>query len=205
MTPYRGKQDLARQVAEVVARSAGRVFLTARLICEELIRTQHAADPRSDEWRNRLPNTIGSAFGAYLGRFGAEEQRVRDLLLPLAYAEGEGLPWYNLWARLAQALSGRPYTDSDVTWVRHKAGAYIIEALQSGQSVYRLYHKALADHLHDHLLCKKRQRRIAESADCIGAGWNFRWRQSMAGGGFVCAPTPQHACRVGWNTVRAHA
>lgn len=163
VTPYRDKTELAGKVAEVVAGRAKTVFLIARLICEDLIQAKQTVDPQSNEWRQSLPDSVASAFGDYLNRFGAQERKVRDLLLPLAYAEGQGLPWSNLWAPLASALSGRAYTDEDVAWVRDKAGAYIVEALQSGQSVYRLYHQALADYFHNDGLDKDRHRAIAEA------------------------------------------
>ncbi|MDQ3519965.1 MAG: hypothetical protein M3466_16385, partial [Gemmatimonadota bacterium] len=77
------------------------------------------------------------------------------------------MPWDVLWAPLASALAsplaGRPYTDQDVAWIRDKAGAYIIEALQAGQSVYRLYHQALADYFHNDELDQERQRWIARA------------------------------------------
>ena len=162
-TPYRDKPYLADKVAEAVAAKAGTVFLIARLICENLIQAKEVVDLESAAWRDALPDTVSAAFGAYLSRFGVDEYRARDLLLPLAYAEGEGLPWDILWAPLASALSGRGYTDQDVAWVRDKAGAYIIEALQSGESVYRLYHQALADYFHNDELDHERHRRIARA------------------------------------------
>ena len=73
------------------------------------------------------------------------------------------MPWANLWAPLASAFSSRAYTDHDVSWVRDKAGAFIVEALESGQSVYRLYHQALADYFHDAGLNEERNRRIAKA------------------------------------------
>ena len=76
LTPYRDKSELAANAAEVVAGRAKAVFLIARLICEDLIQAPEAVDPQSDEWRNELPDSIASAFGAYLNRFGADECRV---------------------------------------------------------------------------------------------------------------------------------
>ncbi|WP_374202102.1 hypothetical protein [Streptomyces sp. AC550_RSS872] len=80
-------------------------------------------------------------------RLGSDAVRAVGLLRPLAFAEGQGLPWEDLWAPLASALSGRTYTDDDIMWLRHAAGAYVVEATESGHSAYRLYHEALAEHL----------------------------------------------------------
>ena len=83
----------------------------------------------------------------YLDRFQKDKQRVRDLFRPLAYAEGSGLLWENLWAPLASAIAGVLYTDSDIEWLLDHAGAYVVEGTEEGRSVYRLYHQALTDHL----------------------------------------------------------
>jgi WD40 repeat protein len=162
-TPYRGRTELARAVAKRVAEKANGVFLIARLVAENLIKDSSVVDPADPAWIAKLPGSVVEAFQDYLRRFGGEEPRVRDLLLPLAYAEGEGLPWANLWAPLASAVAERSYTDEDVAWVREKAGAYIAEALESGQSVYRLYHQALADYFHNPELDGERNRRIASA------------------------------------------
>jgi WD40 repeat protein len=80
-------------------------------------------------------------------RLGPKADSARDLLRPLAFAHGAGLPWEDLWAPLASKLSGRGYTDEDLIWLRRQAGSYVVEAMESGHSVYRLYHAALAEYL----------------------------------------------------------
>jgi len=109
-TPYRGQGELAADVARVVGEKAYPIFLVARLISESLIEASKPVDTSRPEWREQFPSTVGDAFDDYLGRFGVDEQRVRDLLRPLAYAEGAGLPWENLWAPLASTISGESYT-----------------------------------------------------------------------------------------------
>ncbi|WP_448640261.1 caspase family protein [Geodermatophilus sp. URMC 63] len=148
-SPYRDKPRLARQVAEAVAARAYPSFLIARIVSRSLVDARDAVDIGRRGWRTRFPATVGDALDEYLERFGADEQRVRDLLQPLAYAAGSGLPWENIWAPLASALSGVGYTDSDVRWLLDRAGAYIVESTADERSVYRLYHAALAEHLRD--------------------------------------------------------
>jgi len=97
-----------------------------------------------------FPTNVPLAFGRYLARFGAQEKMVRDLLLPLALAEGQGLPWDDLWTPLASALNpersrGGQYTDDDIRWLLSHAGVFILESAEGGRSVYRLFHQALAD------------------------------------------------------------
>ena len=80
-------------------------------------------------------------------RLGPDAGRARDLLRPLAFAQGQGLPWENIWAPLASRISGHAYTDEDITWLRSTAGSYVVEATEAGRSAYRLYHQALTEYL----------------------------------------------------------
>ena len=148
-SPYalRSGRRLVEPVAAAVAQAADRSFLVARLSASTL-----AASPlptRLDAaWRATLPRHADQAMAADLTqRLGPDAGKAMDLLTPLAYAEGQGLPWEDLWADIATAASGRTYTDTDLHWLRQHAGAYIVEATDDDRSAYRLYHQALADHL----------------------------------------------------------
>ena len=109
-------------------------------------------------WQSELPGDDAEAFDQDLARLGDKEPLARALLAALAWAKGPGLPWENIWARVAQALaelngtplfrSPRLITDDDVRWLLDKAGAYVVEDAGSGQrSVYRPFHDRLAAHL----------------------------------------------------------
>lgn len=145
-TPYAGKQQVAERVAAIVAEKAYPNFLVARLAVEDLLSRSAPASPASIEGMT-FPVKVSAAFDAYLARFGDKERIVRDLFLPLAYAQGQGLPWDNIWAPLASALSRREYSDEDLRWLIANAGAFILESNDGGRSVYRLYHQALSDTL----------------------------------------------------------
>ena len=146
-TPYRDRR-LAEQVAWAVARRANPTFLIARIVAQDLRTADKPLDPTIPGWEIRLPASVGHAFDAYLERFGLDEQRARDLLTPLAFAQGAGLPWEQLWAPLASALAeGKRYGDEDIRWLQQAAGAYLVEARDHDRSGYRLYHQALAEHL----------------------------------------------------------
>ena len=144
-TPYREKAELARQVAKAVASRADGVFLVARIVSSMLIEAADPIDTSADGWEQRIPSNTREAFEEYLEQFGEINNQVRDVLLPLAFAEGHGLPWESIWAPLASALSGRHYGDADIRGVLEKAGPFVIEGQENGRSVYRLYHQELVD------------------------------------------------------------
>ncbi|MFC8670916.1 caspase family protein, partial [Streptomyces sp. NPDC057199] len=152
-SPYRlwESRDLLRPVAEAVAAAAGMSFLVAHFAAYTLASADTVvADPFDPRWRASLPRHAGQAMRDDLTqRLGPNAQRAADLLRPLAYAEGQGLPWEDIWAPLASAISGRPYTDDDLFWLRRNAGSYVVEATENGRSAYRLYHQALTEHLRE--------------------------------------------------------
>ena len=153
--------DVMRTIAEAVAERAQQSFLVARMTVRALAHGDLVVDPAEPDWQKRLPTEVGQAFDAYLARYGDDQPKVRRLLTPLAYAEGEGLPWDSLWARLAGALSQVPCSDDDVEWLFRHAGAYVVEvATDDERSVFRLYHEALAEHLRDPRRAVENQRRL---------------------------------------------
>lgn len=146
-TPYRGMVELADAVGEGVAERASGVFLVARMAARSLRSASEVIDPGEPGWIDRLPSEIGEAFEDYLMRFGTDEARVRRMLLPLAFAEGQGLPRGEIWTRLATALSGVETSEEDIAWILKAGGSYVAEVTDQARSVYRLYHQSLAEHL----------------------------------------------------------
>ncbi|MEU1103310.1 caspase family protein [Streptomyces tibetensis] len=136
------------QVAQAVAEAADPSFLVARIVSGTLAAQSSVADPGDQAWRTQLPRTADAAMARDLDtRLGDDAARARDLLRPLAYAEGQGLPWEDIWAPLASRIAGETYTNDDLLWLKRNAGSYVVEAAEEGRSVYRLYHMALAEHL----------------------------------------------------------
>ncbi len=153
-TPYRGRETLAGQVAAAVARAAYPAFLIGQLVSRALLRAQPLS-PHDPGWQ-QFPNTVAEAMDQYLVSVGdrGTQDRVEDLLRPLAYARGDGLPLDDagLWPRLATALArpGRSYTTGDAATMLDTAADYLIETVTTDQAVYyRLYHQALADRLRE--------------------------------------------------------
>lgn len=146
-TPYRDNRRPAAQVARAVAARASPTFLIARIEARNLLTSSHMVDLAQPGWDERFPATVGHAFDGYLKRCGMDEELVRAVLAPLAWAEGSGLP-KRLWPPLASALApGYVITDQSIDYVHQIAGEYITESRVAEEPVYRLYHHALAEHL----------------------------------------------------------
>jgi WD40 repeat protein len=150
-TPYLtwGRTDA---VAHAVAQRAYPNFLIAQIVGQSLLLRGQPADP--DE---RFPETVGDALDEYLGRLGDWEGRVRRILAPLAYAEGEGLRADDLWANMATALTAadRTVTARDLRDVLKTAGAFLVQGDRAGggpetgelEMPHRMFHEALAEYL----------------------------------------------------------
>ena len=149
-SPYVNQPEQIRPAAAAVAAHSQGIFLFARLLARALAHGDQPLDSASAEAQQLLRGGVAEAFAADLARFGRNQQRVRDLLTPLAWAEGAGLPRRQVWLALADALAdrtGQRYTEADLAWVLEHAGAHLIEAGEDGQTVYRLYHQAFNDYL----------------------------------------------------------
>jgi WD40 repeat protein len=183
-SPYTGAHPgLVDAVAAAVAQSAGRSFLVALITGRSLALRGELADPDDARWRAGLPRIAADAMGTDLDqRLGTEARKARELLLPLAYAEGIGLPWEDIWAPLASALSGRSYSNDDLDWLVAQAGYYVVEALDGERSAYRLYHEALAEHLWSGRDTAATHRRIArffaDRAPRLPGGSQPDWTQA---------------------------
>ncbi|WP_250567110.1 caspase family protein [Streptomyces sp. Tu102] len=151
-SPYRHHIQALRPVAQAVAEAAGSSFLVARITAGTLAAEPTLPDAEDPAWRASLPRHAGQAMHDDLTlRLGPDAQKAADLLRPLAFAEGQGLPWEDIWAPLASAISGRTYSNEDLLWLRHEAGSYVVEATEAGRSAYRLYHQALTEHLRENV------------------------------------------------------
>ncbi|WP_329021461.1 caspase family protein [Streptomyces sp. NBC_00690] len=159
-------------VAEAVAEAAGHSFLVARITALTLARDPELPDPLQLSWRADLPRFPGDAMERDLRqRLGDQTTRARDLLLPLAFAQGAGLPWAGIWPRLASAVSGRSYGDADIAWLRTHAGSYVVEGIENGESVYRIYHRALIEHLREGQDTERIQRTVTDTLIAVAREW----------------------------------
>jgi hypothetical protein len=105
-TPYRAAPQMAHAVAAAVAQRARNVFLVAQTIVHALLSAGSIADLSEPGWVERLPMGLDDAFDQFLRVLdkrrpgGLSSAKTREVLLPLAFGEGEGLPWVELWAAI---------------------------------------------------------------------------------------------------------
>ena len=196
-TPYAGKEELAAAAASMIAKRADKNFLVARLLVEDLLLRPQPLDLASSA-KLALPATVAVAFDAYLARFGARETLVRDLLLPLAYSEGKGFPWGNLWAQVASHLAKRTYHDDDIRWLLGNAGAFILESIEDGQAVYRLYHLALQEALRSRHHDPGVQRSMTEALiDSVPHAPDSTQKEWLLANRYIRRHLPAHAAAAG--------
>ncbi|MEU6994330.1 caspase family protein [Streptomyces sp. NPDC046465] len=185
---------LVDAIAQAVADAAGRSFLVARITARTIAREPHPPDPYDRRWCDELPRLPGEAMERDLvQRLGPKAGQARDLLLPLAYAQGAGLPWAGIWPRLASAITGRDYRDEHIVWLRQAAGSYVVESVEGGGSVYRVYHRALIEYLREHQDAARVQRKVTESLRGLDHPYVRRYLALHAGEGGVLDPLVQEA------------
>ncbi|MCY1141538.1 caspase family protein [Actinoplanes sp. Pm04-4] len=176
-SPYRNRQSVAAQVAEAIGAAAGTTFLVALIVARTFaLRPAVVPDPSDLAWRGSLPGRAAEGMQFDIDeRLGERAADARNLLRPLAYAQGMGLPWENVWGEVASTMAGRSYTDDDIQWLEREAGYYIIETKEAQRSCYRLFHESLAEHLRDGDDAEVHRRIVKALRDLVPAGV---WRDS---------------------------
>jgi WD40 repeat protein len=157
-TPYRDQPELAAQVAAKVAAQAGYSFLVAQLVCRTLTQQPTVVDMDQPGWE-RFPHEVGEAMDGYLAAVAelgaaneadrrALKRKLRDLLIPLAYAEGAGLDDEELWAVMATATGTAEYRAADVRWLQDQPAVDLLHpTLNEGRTALALFHQELGKHL----------------------------------------------------------
>ncbi|WP_327255092.1 phosphorylase family protein [Streptomyces sp. NBC_01244] len=155
---YAADPARARTDAAAIARRAQGSFLVAQLAVHAMVDGGGTAE-RSP---GSVP-TIEELYESYAGRGSHGDARrapSAHLLLPLAYAQGAGLP-PELWAPVAEALSDEPCTDEDVRDLVAQRHGLIVEDRQHGATVYRFFHQTFAEYLRPAGQDRERHRRVA--------------------------------------------
>ncbi|WP_327397403.1 hypothetical protein [Streptomyces phaeochromogenes] len=150
-SPLRGASpDIVSQVVEGLVRVAGPSFLIGRLLAQMLAGRPAIPDLASD-WESELPQLPGKILEQDLTeRLGPEQaERAFDLLRPLAFAEGRGLPDEDIWVGLAVRLTDprREYDYDDLMWLREYVGSYAVRSSDGDHMVYQPHHITLSEYL----------------------------------------------------------
>jgi WD40 repeat protein len=136
------------EAVDVIVGLTAPSFYAAQAVASAQARLPELPDPHDPDWKADLPRGGVDAMRHDLqARLGDHADRAADLLLPLAYARGEGLPRTYLWWDLANALAGgRSYGNGDLRWLWEKAASYLVQTETAANDPRdRLYHRLLAD------------------------------------------------------------
>lgn len=189
-----------RRVGDAVAKAAQGSFLYARVVTRRLA-DAGVLDTSSTDWISKLalPGALGDAFAQDLERFEPDERaRFLDLMRPLAYARGKGLPHKRLWpdlaARMAQLEEGH-YDECDVSDLFERAGFYIVQDIEFGQAVVRLFHQEFADFIRSSDERGEMERRFATGLWRLDEEEPDRW--SNRSEPYVESYLPAHAAAGG--------
>ncbi|WP_406480796.1 ATP-binding protein [Streptomyces platensis] len=104
--PFTTEPDARRALAEMIARRAGDGAgsrLTVHLAVQSILMHPEGFDPAD---ASQLPGSVGEVLDVHAQRLGVHPRTLRQILAPLALAEGDGLP-VHLLTQLASAVAGR--------------------------------------------------------------------------------------------------
>jgi WD40 repeat protein len=148
-TPYRHRSQVAALVARAVAARAGTSFLVAQLSALSLMAADEPVDVGVAGWSGELPATVGAAMERYLREVRPGGRWMRDLLVALAWSQGDGLDDSGIWAAAATAVGTAEYSERDVArlLVDTSAVDLLQRTVRGERAAFRLFHEALAEYL----------------------------------------------------------
>ncbi|MGW5153205.1 hypothetical protein ACWERE_46465, partial [Rhodococcus koreensis] len=152
----RAPHELSSKLAGVIASSVGRTFLVARLAANLLTEKPYPIAPDDPGWLATLSQGVVGVFRDDL-RYVTESvsspsstnlsrNDAVTLLRAVAFAEGLGLPWGEIWPAVVNAVAGtrNRYGDRDIALLmRSRLSGYLVVDQDEDGTVYRLFHDAL--------------------------------------------------------------
>lgn len=154
-SPYRSVEAVEERqyAARHIAAHSNGIFLVATLGARQLARGD-GIPPRKELARDLQtgPTGLNSLLASELDLLDPEDPiRIRDLLRPLALAQGRGLPYSEIWltmANAAKSTDSRDYTKDDLRAMLQRAeGVVIARESEFGEDVYHLHHPSFGAHL----------------------------------------------------------
>ncbi|WP_051338459.1 hypothetical protein [Streptomyces flavidovirens] len=151
LTPQSGVPELPftvdsgprRRLAEAIGRQAGTSHLVVRLAVRGILTAPGGFDPTDDQY---LPASVGQALDLHSRRLGNDPQTVRQMLAPLALADGTGIP-VELWRRLAVAVAGPDSVEAIGNGMALAAPFVETVEGEDGRTRLRLLHPAIGDEI----------------------------------------------------------
>ncbi|MFZ6012110.1 MAG: caspase family protein [Bacteroidota bacterium] len=131
-----------KRLTERITIKANHSFLYGRVVSRYLIdKLSPEAIEHGEPFEDlRVPEDINEAFGEDLRRFkNGQQNLVEDLLVPLAYARGKGMPQKNIWCSVASKIANRTYSNTDIRKLKEEASYYLIEDVDNGEVVCRIF------------------------------------------------------------------
>jgi WD40 repeat protein len=151
-SPYRNEAGTVAEVSTAISEVAGTSYLMARVAAESLADRPDIIAPDDQAWlstlNDRLPGVLRDDLTVSIPT-ARDRRKGVALLRAVAFARGNGLPWSDVWARVATAVdagdsASRSYGDDAVDWLlESRLNAYLVTDRQDGLTVYRLLHDQL--------------------------------------------------------------
>lgn len=153
-----GDPDLRRldELAAVVAEDVAPSFLDARIAAEALHARLQLPDPDDPDWRRTLRQGTQELLRQDLNEIqrntNLPAQHIVQVLRATAFAQGDGLPWAEVWPRAVKALAGGDITapDAVIRSVRESSlTGYLQTSVEDGRFVYRPIHERISEVLRE--------------------------------------------------------
>lgn len=146
--PFTTDAEARRALAERIARRADGNRLTVELAVRGILLHPDGFDPTDERY---LPSHVGEALDLHAYRLGSDPVLLRQILTPLALAEGDGVP-AQLWPALATAASGRDLGQA-IAGAMALAGPFVRPRQVTGEgdegtgerTLFQLAHPGLAE------------------------------------------------------------
>ncbi|MGW2414797.1 ATP-binding protein [Streptomyces tubercidicus] len=131
--PFTTEPDARRALAEAIARHAGDGAgsrLTVHLAVQSILTHPEGFDPAD---ASQLPGSVGEVLDLHAERLDAHPRTLRQILAPLALAEGDGLP-VHLLTPLASAVAERNMSEDMARGMRLVA-PFIRQIERAGEGI----------------------------------------------------------------------
>jgi hypothetical protein len=144
--------DAAVALADRLAALSHGVFYLADLVAGDLARQAEAIEAGDPALDGRVRSGLAGAIQREIGRRSGDTERVMQVLAPLAWAAGDGVPVAAVWPAMATALlpdGVPPVTEEEIAGVLALAGTHVRWIERGGTRLHQVGHQAFADFLRE--------------------------------------------------------